>query len=139
MARRASTSSLWRGHSDVLEHQIRATHPGMAHFANTGPFRSPTARRTTMQIMARICFHASDAKAGVSALHTHGYAVLRHVFPDEPDHVFVEAYRDVSAATEINELDAVSEIIKSAYGFVSDCGRVPAGHVPFEYEGAPWK
>jgi len=32
------TSHLTQGHPDVLTHQIRATHPGQAHFANTGPF-----------------------------------------------------------------------------------------------------
>jgi hypothetical protein len=90
-----------------------------------------------MRILARICFHDSNAKAGIRALHAHGYAVLRHVFPDEPDHVFVEAYRD--AANEDDELFAVSEIVEPADGLVSDCGHVPIGHVPFEYERAPWK
>ena len=32
-----SDPSLTRGHSDILEYQIRSSHPGMAHFANTGP------------------------------------------------------------------------------------------------------
>jgi hypothetical protein len=32
------TSHLTQGHPDVLAHQIRTTHPGQAHFANTGPF-----------------------------------------------------------------------------------------------------
>jgi hypothetical protein len=38
MARLAFTSSLARGHSDMLEHQIHTTHNGQAYFANTGPF-----------------------------------------------------------------------------------------------------
>jgi hypothetical protein len=33
-----NTPNLTKVHSDVLEHQIRTTRPGMAHFANTGPF-----------------------------------------------------------------------------------------------------
>jgi hypothetical protein len=32
------TPNLILEYSDPLEHQIRTTHPGMAHFANTGPF-----------------------------------------------------------------------------------------------------
>jgi hypothetical protein len=32
------TLYLTKGYSDIVEHQIRATRPGMAHFANTGPF-----------------------------------------------------------------------------------------------------
>jgi len=34
----ARTLHLTKYFSDVLAHQIRATHPGQAHFANTGPF-----------------------------------------------------------------------------------------------------
>jgi hypothetical protein len=34
----ARTPHLTQGHSDVLTYQIRTTHPGQAHFANTGPF-----------------------------------------------------------------------------------------------------
>src|SRR5262249_53712353 len=33
-----NTPNLTKGHSDVLEHQIRTTRPGMAHWANSGPF-----------------------------------------------------------------------------------------------------
>jgi hypothetical protein len=33
-----NTPYLTKGHSDMLEHQIRTTRSGMAHFANTGPF-----------------------------------------------------------------------------------------------------
>jgi hypothetical protein len=33
-----NTPNLTKGHSDVLEHQISTTRPGMAHFANSGPF-----------------------------------------------------------------------------------------------------
>jgi hypothetical protein len=35
---RLGSSYLMPGSSEVLEHQLRTTHPGMAHFANTGPF-----------------------------------------------------------------------------------------------------
>jgi hypothetical protein len=38
MARLDLTPSLTSIHSDLLEHQLRTTHKGMAHFANTGPF-----------------------------------------------------------------------------------------------------
>jgi len=34
----ARTLHLTQGFSGVLEHQIRTTYPGQAHFANTGPF-----------------------------------------------------------------------------------------------------
>jgi hypothetical protein len=33
-----NTPYLTKGYSDVVEHQIATTRPGMAHFANTGPF-----------------------------------------------------------------------------------------------------
>jgi len=33
-----NTPYLTKGYSDVVEHQIRATRPGMAHFAHSGPF-----------------------------------------------------------------------------------------------------
>jgi hypothetical protein len=33
-----NTPYLTKGYSDVIEHQIRTSRPGMAHFANTGPF-----------------------------------------------------------------------------------------------------
>jgi hypothetical protein len=39
----ARTPHLTRGFSDVLEHQIQTTHPGQAHFANTGPFGATCA------------------------------------------------------------------------------------------------
>jgi hypothetical protein len=39
MARRLTlTPYLTSAHSDVLEHQIQSSYPGMAHFANSGPF-----------------------------------------------------------------------------------------------------
>jgi hypothetical protein len=38
MARLDLTLSLTSIHSEQLEHQLRTTHRGMAHFANTGPF-----------------------------------------------------------------------------------------------------
>jgi hypothetical protein len=34
----ARTQHLTQGHDDALAHQIRTTHPGQAHFANSGPF-----------------------------------------------------------------------------------------------------
>jgi hypothetical protein len=33
-----NTLHLTKGYSDIIEHQIRATRPGQAHFADTGPF-----------------------------------------------------------------------------------------------------
>jgi hypothetical protein len=33
-----NTPNLTKGYSEILEHQIRTTRPGQAHFANTGPF-----------------------------------------------------------------------------------------------------
>jgi hypothetical protein len=38
MARLAVNSHLTRAYPDALEHQLRTSHPGMAHFANSGPF-----------------------------------------------------------------------------------------------------
>jgi len=38
MARLNLTPGLTRGHSDLLEYQIRATHAGQASWANGGPF-----------------------------------------------------------------------------------------------------
>jgi hypothetical protein len=33
-----NSAHLTQGHSDTIARQIRTTHRGMAHFANTGPF-----------------------------------------------------------------------------------------------------
>jgi hypothetical protein len=38
MARLPLASGLTQGHSDALEYQIHTTHPGQAHWANSGPF-----------------------------------------------------------------------------------------------------
>jgi hypothetical protein len=38
MVRLDLTPSLTAGYSETLEHQIRTTHAGQAHWANTGPF-----------------------------------------------------------------------------------------------------
>jgi hypothetical protein len=38
MARLTFIPGLTRGHVDMFEHQIQATHRGQAYFANTGPF-----------------------------------------------------------------------------------------------------
>jgi hypothetical protein len=38
MARLDLTPSLTAGYSETLEHQMRTTHAGQAHWANTGPF-----------------------------------------------------------------------------------------------------
>jgi hypothetical protein len=91
-----------------------------------------------MIVMARICFDQDGAELGVAALREAGYAVLSHVFPDEPDHIFVEASREVDSADD-SELFEVSAIVEPFRGFVSDAGRVPPGHKPFEYETAVWR
>jgi hypothetical protein len=90
-----------------------------------------------MTKMARICFHRGDAELGVAALQKAGYSVLTHVFDHEPDHVFVEAYRD--AASDELLLDETSRVVDPFCGYVSDAGRPPAGHVPFEYETQVWR
>jgi hypothetical protein len=88
-----------------------------------------------MMMMARVCFDRDGAELGVAALHEAGYAVLTHVFAEEPDHVFVEASREVDTTAE-SELDAVNAIVEPFDGFVSDAGPVPPGHQPFQYETA---
>jgi hypothetical protein len=84
-------------------------------------------------LMARICFDRDDADSGVAALRETGFTVLTHVFEEEPDHIFVEASREVDTTVE-SALFAVIEIVEPFGGFVADVGVVPPGHVPFEYE-----
>jgi hypothetical protein len=38
MARLDLNRTLTKMHSDIVEHQIRSTHVGQAHFGHTGPF-----------------------------------------------------------------------------------------------------
>jgi hypothetical protein len=89
-------------------------------------------------IMARICF-ALDANAGlgIQVLRAHGYEVLTHIFPSEPDHLFVEASR-ATTYSDVEELDKVCGLVEPFGGFVSDCGRPPFDHQPFDYEGEAW-
>ncbi len=91
-----------------------------------------------MMMMARICFDRNDAELGVAALREAGYAVLTHIFEEEPDHTFVEASREVDTTAD-SELFAVNEIVEPFDGFVSDAGLVPPGHEPFEYESEVWR
>jgi len=94
-----------------------------------------------MMMMARICFHNSDAELGIAALRNDGFTVLSHVFPEEPDHVFVEASRDeVSDTLSEDELACgmLYEVIDITNGAADDAGPIPAGHRPFEYETAVW-
>jgi hypothetical protein len=89
-------------------------------------------------MMARICFDQDGAELGIAALREAGYTVLTHVFEDEPDHVFVEASHETDEADE-SELDAVNAVVEPFGGFVSDAGRIPPGHQPFQYETNVWK
>jgi hypothetical protein len=92
---------------------------------------------TDMKMIARICFPEDDAELGVVALRKGGYSVLTKVFDDEPEYLFVEAYAD--AASDELMLDEIGEIVNCFHGSVADAGRVPTGHVPFEYETEVWK
>jgi hypothetical protein len=49
-----NTPYLTKGYSDVVEHQIATTRPGMAHFANTGPFGTTCGE----------CVHLGYSKTG---------------------------------------------------------------------------
>jgi hypothetical protein len=95
-----------------------------------------------MKMMARICLRADNAELSVAALRTRGFEVLTHIFPSEPGHVFAEASRDVGEGDEHqlsgNLLDEVEHIVGRG-GSVDDAGRIPVGHVPFEYETAAWR
>jgi hypothetical protein len=92
-----------------------------------------------MITMARICFSAEGAELGIAALREQGYTVLSHVFPDEPDYIFIEACRDIDASNADGELDAVAAIVEPFGGWVDDAGLLPVGHVPFDYETAAWR
>src|SRR5262245_26139160 len=94
-------------------------------------------------IMARINFHGDDADDGIAALRARGYAVLTHVFPDEPNYLFVEATREINSGDDGDSascqvLDEVRAIADGLYGFVADAGPPPAGHVPFHYDAPAW-
>jgi hypothetical protein len=89
-------------------------------------------------MMSRICFDRNDAELAVAALREAGFAVLAHVFEDEPDHTFVEASREVDTTAEC-ELVAVNAIVEPFDGFISDAGPVPPGHQPFQYETKAWR
>jgi hypothetical protein len=109
-----------------------------------GEIIDPVNGVRTMKMMARVCFHASDAKPGIAALRRHGFTVLTHVFPEEPDYIFAEAVCDGDSSTDKYELtgtvlDEVSSIVEPFYCHVSDAGPVHVGHVPFEYETAAWR
>jgi hypothetical protein len=96
-----------------------------------------------MKIMARICLHQTDAELGIAALRKRGYAVLTHVFNEEPDHVFVEAAREFDH--QANEydlsclvLDEASEIVDPLWGNIDDAGPLDPRHIPFRYDLPPW-
>ena len=83
-----------------------------------------------MKMMARICFYADGVELGIAALRAHGFEILTHIFPDEPDHVFAEATRDVSNEGDeyklsCDFLDEVSDIVGQD-GFVDNAGPIPA-------------
>jgi hypothetical protein len=63
------TPYLTRGYSDVLEHQIRTTHPGQAHFANTGPFGATCGECSLLGYYQQIRNNAGDT---VKAIHRGG-------------------------------------------------------------------
>jgi hypothetical protein len=78
-----------------------------------------------MKMMARICFHADRAERGVAALRAHNFEVLTHIFPDEPDYVFVEAVRDVG--DEGNEDQLSNNLLDEVGHIVGRGGSVDDG------------
>jgi len=59
------TPYLTQGHSDVVARQIRATYPGQAHFANTGPFGVTCGECGFLGYHRQICNQAGDTIRGV--------------------------------------------------------------------------
>jgi hypothetical protein len=97
------------------------------------------SKEEKMQMMARLCFHVDQAHLGIAALGAQGFKVLTHIFPSEPDHIFIEAMRDEDGEDELGFLHEVSHVVERFDGFVSDAGVIPVGHVPFDYETAVWR
>jgi hypothetical protein len=70
------TPHLTSGYDEILAYQIRTTQPGMAHFANTGPWARPAAsafilaagNRCATPLATSLTRHASKAAARNSAL-----------------------------------------------------------------------
>jgi hypothetical protein len=60
---------LTRGYSETLEHQIRTTHAGQAHFANTGPFGATCGECVFLGYFQQIRNEAGDT---VRTVHRRG-------------------------------------------------------------------
>jgi hypothetical protein len=69
MARLDLTPSLTSMHSEVLDHQIRTTYAGQAHFANTGPFGATCGECAFWGYYKRVRNKAGD---NVKAVHRRG-------------------------------------------------------------------
>jgi hypothetical protein len=69
MARLDLTPSLTSIHSEMLEYQLRATHAGMAHFANTGPLGATCGECVFWGYYRQIQNRASD---NIKAVHRKG-------------------------------------------------------------------
>jgi hypothetical protein len=77
---RLGSSYLTPGASEVLEHQLRTTHPGMAHFANTGPFGATCGNCGMLGYHRQ---HRNTSGDLIKTTFTHGcakfYAPLEHM------------------------------------------------------------
>jgi hypothetical protein len=118
-------------------------------------------RRNTMtMMMARICFHESEVEDYIADLKSYGFTVLSHVYPNEPEYVFVEATIDIgqrvphsehvrSLLKVLGQVDTIDlgksgtrdelairllELLRQLMpmGSVTGAGPVPAGYIPFE-------
>ena len=58
-----NTSHLTQGHSDELAYQLRSSHPGMAHWANSGPFGATCAECAFHGYFRKVCNAAGDTVA----------------------------------------------------------------------------
>ena len=116
-------------------------------------------------MMARICLHKTEIEACAADLESYGFTVLRHVYPNEPEYVFVEATINIVSAPYPERVSSVLKVLgqvdtislgrigtRSELGLrlhkllqqimpmasVTDAGPVPTGHIPFEYDRPPW-
>lgn len=117
-------------------------------------------------MMARICLHETEAEECIADLKSYGFTVLSHVFPNEPEYVFLEATINVGervpfperVRTLLKVLGQVDTISSGTLGTqeelagnlcdlleqllpmasLTDAGPVLPGHIPFQYEVPPW-
>jgi hypothetical protein len=116
-------------------------------------------------MMARLCLHKEEIESCSADLESYGFTVLRHVYPNEADYVFVEATINIVSAPYPERVSSVLKVLGQAdtislgrigtrselgrrlfdllrqlmpMASVTDAGPVPAGHIPFDYKRPPW-